>query len=192
VIGVTAFQMTKGQNLNFAIPADYIRPLLTAKTVMPFKPNDETRIKGRDRQADSPESPPSIPRQWVHVESGTPVTLRIEGDYLYEEGSFSADGVDILARHYVCDTKRQGDQWTGKCSYTIRLNLWDAHGSFVRVLECSLSLDETITTVSALRIEGESQGTAPGPSIPGGPYRGVNSCPVPGTTRSHFVLIPKE
>jgi S1-C subfamily serine protease len=192
VIGVTAFQMTSGQNINFAIPADYIKPLLAASTVLPFKPGDEMAAEGQSRQTEGPEGPPSIPREWIQVQGGMGVTVRIEGDYLYEEGSFSADGVDITASYYVCDTKRQGTQWVGKCSYTIRGNLWDSLGNFVRVFECSFSLDEIITMVSPQRIEGESQETAPGPSMPGGPYRGVSRCLVPGTTRSHFVLIPKE
>lgn len=193
VIGVTAFQMIKGQNLNFAIPAAYIKPLLNAKTVMPFSHNDETKADGQERQTESPESPPNIPRQWVKVSGGEPVTVRIEGDYLYEESSRSGDGVDVLSDDYICDTKRQGSQWIGKCSYTIRGNLWDAtFGNFVRTFVCNVSTDETITMVSPQRIEGDSQGWAPGPLMPGGPYRGISRCRVPGTTRSHFVLIPKE
>jgi len=192
VIGVTAFQMTKGQNLNFAIPADYIKPLLAAKNVTPLEPADTPTVKTSEARVENPETGPNIPRYWTHVGTGESVTVRIVGDYLYEEGSFSSDGVDILSNSYICDTKRQGNEWIGKCSRTIRGNVWDALGNFVRVFQCALSVDETVTMVSPERIEGESQGAAPGPNFPGGPYRGVNRCLVPGPTRSHFVLIPKE
>jgi S1-C subfamily serine protease len=190
VIGVTAFQMTKGQNLNFAIPADYIKPLLTARNVKPFESNETTTV-ATSEPIENAETGPNIPHDWTHVGTGQPVTVRIVGDYLYEEGSYATDGVDVLASYYVCDTKRQGNEWVGKCSYTQRGNLWNAFG-FVRAFQCAFSTDEIITMVSPERIEGESQGFAPGPLFPGGPYLVVNRCLVPGTTRSHFVLIPKE
>jgi len=38
VIGVTTFMIVAGQNLNFAIPSNYIRPLLAAGSAHPFHP----------------------------------------------------------------------------------------------------------------------------------------------------------
>ncbi len=181
VIGITAFQMANGQNLNFAIPANYIKPLLSAGTVMPFKPKEEATVAEGTSQIEKSDNLRVIPRQWTQVESGAPVTIHVEGDYLYEEGSFPGDGTYILKSSYTCDTKRQGDRWIGKCSQRLLLN-W---GSAISEHWCPLTLDEIITLVSPERIEGESQDFAPPPS------RREQDCPVPGKTRSHFVLIPR-
>jgi hypothetical protein len=51
---------------------------------------------------------------------------------------------------------------------------------------CSVTADETITLLSPQRIEGVSQGIDPPPSGK------EDDCPVPGTTRSHFVLFSKN
>ncbi len=181
VIGITAFQMTNGQNLNFAIPANYIKPLLLAGTVMPFNPKEEATVAEGTSQIEKSDTLPAMPKQWTQVESGAPVTIRVEGDYLYEEGSFPGDGKYIQKSSYVCDTKRQGDRWIGKCSQRLLLN-W---ASAISEHWCPLTLDEIVTLVSPERIEGESQDFDPPPS------RREQDCPVPGKTRSHFVLIPR-
>jgi hypothetical protein len=60
VIGVTAFHLLPGENLNFAIASDYIGPLLASKTVMPFYPetaaaaveNEETPQASREGEGE--------------------------------------------------------------------------------------------------------------------------------------------
>jgi hypothetical protein len=56
VIGVTAFHMLPGENLNFAIAADHIKPLLTSKTVMPFAPE---KVAAAVEDAGTPQSSPA-------------------------------------------------------------------------------------------------------------------------------------
>jgi hypothetical protein len=161
VIGITAFQMTDGQNLNFAIPVNYIKPLLTTGTVIPFKPKEETtKVEGKSQIENSDTSPTMsryIPKYWTEVRSGSLVTVRVEGDFLYEQGDFPGDGRYVQKTSRVCDTKRQGDRWVGKCSYRLLLT-WASASSETW---CPLALDEIITLVSPERIEGDSQGYDP-------------------------------
>jgi hypothetical protein len=57
VIGVTAFHLLPGENLNFAIAADYIRPLLASKTVTPFAPETvAAAVENEETPQASPES----------------------------------------------------------------------------------------------------------------------------------------
>lgn len=145
----------------------------------------------RDKAVDIPQSPQpatkkieadlsSLPKYWVNVESGDTETVRVENEYLYEEGTFQGDGKYIKEIRYICELKRQGDQWMGKC-HNRYLLLW---GSLVSETWCSLDLDEVITSVSRSRIEGEAQDF-------GYPSR-IEQCPVPSSNRGHWSLIPKD
>jgi Trypsin-like peptidase domain len=256
VIGVTAYLLQKGENLNFAITTDYLRPLVTSNTVKPFSPTsvETSGVASSQEPAEAPPEPeegyetchcaefsngvfvfpdPSsgrslepincgegvgvighagdslkvdngkgvvgyvrsrfickkptipadLPREWLNVEGGTTTTVnvRIDGDYLYEE-SHTPLIVEPLYRQqgsYICDTKREGDQWVGKCHYN-----WLLEGLIS--YQCHLTLDEIITSVTARRIEGESQKfDLPSDS-------NTSRCPTASATRTHFVLIPKD
>jgi Trypsin-like peptidase domain len=190
VIGVTAYQLLKGENLNFAIVADYVKPLLTSNTVAPFSPTSvETGGVGSSQEPPEVPSereaaiPTDLPREWLNVEGGTTTTVnvRIDGDYLYEESHAPLVFEPLYTQQgsYICDTKREGDQWVGKCHYN-----WLLEGLIS--YQCHLDLDEAITSVTAHRIEGESEKF----DLPSA--SSATGCPTASATRTHFVLIPKN
>ena len=188
VIGVTTFNVTGGQNLNFAVPAKCIKPLLSAQTIRPFAPipspprqSLETQAKTEPRPEETPQAtvPESLPREWIMVEDGNPVTVRLEGDHLYVREEFQGDGSYSKRMEDNCETKRQGNTFVGKCHRRIWLNWLSAFGDNI----CSVERDEFITSVTAHRIEGESQTLRP-PSD-------QKTCPAPGASNTKFAYIPR-
>jgi trypsin-like peptidase len=161
-----------------------VRPL-TARVqirVLDFKFEEEA---AKPAEGPKPEAPAavtsvSIPREWMNVEDGNAVTVRSEDDYLYEQSSFSGDGRYIQEGSYICETKRQGDHWVGKCNLKLLL-VW---GYRVAPTWCPLELEETVASVSPHRIEGVSQVWDYPTSI--------DQCPRAGQARAHFALIPKD
>jgi S1-C subfamily serine protease len=122
----------------------------------------------------------NIPKYWTNVKSGDIETVRIENEYLYEEGTSQGDGTYINEVKYICETKRQGNQWVGKCHNRYLLH-WGSLGSQIW---CPLDLDEVVTSVSPSRIEGDGEYF----SYPSS----VNLCPLPSSQRLHWTLIPKN
>ena len=91
-------------------------------------------------QAPVIEASVTIPKDWVNVEDGSAVTVRLEDDYLYEQASFIGDGSYIKEGSYICETKRQEDHWVGKCNMRLLL-VW---ASVIAPTWCPLELDEIV------------------------------------------------
>jgi hypothetical protein len=194
VVGITTMYLEGGENLNFAIPINDAKRLLPLPppgynladvrvnpSGLKALPNEtesvEKQVPDQDAssQVRNSKGTSNIPREWTSIRSGETVAVRLDGDYLYEQGSSRGDVNYVRAVTFVCDTKRQADQWVGQCSYRYVMKTG---------IPCaSLSLVEIITLVSPQRIEGESQNSE---------SNALDGCPIPGATRSHFVLIPKE
>lgn len=179
VIGVTTFQLNLGQNLNFAVPAKYISPLLKSENIAPFAPKEQATTEELKMQPRTADVPVGLPRYWTNLVDGSTVDVRVDGDFRYEQSSSAGDGRYLEKADYICETKRQGDQWVGKCRFRLLL-VW---ASLVSPHWCNLELDEVITSLTRSRIEGESQKPMPAPSM--------QDCPSPGNGRVQFALIPK-
>ena len=119
VVGVTAYHLLPGENINFAIAADYIKPLLASSGVEPFHPKQEAADENPEPQNKQAEEPPEIPKDWVGVQDERPATVRLDGDYLYLKGTITGDGSYVQDMGFTCDTKRQGQSWAGKCHFTL-------------------------------------------------------------------------
>jgi S1-C subfamily serine protease len=189
VVGVTSFHLVSGQNLNFAVAADYVKPMLSLDTVMPFARDKERVRLSPGGAAQSSEGAVAssgvskeidIPKDWITLADGSPLTVRTEGDYIYEQADIPGDGKYSKELRMICDTKRQGSEWVGTCRYKILL-MW---GSLVTENWCSLELGEKITSVSPRKIEGVSQKWRRATS--------VQTCPTPGTEWEPFAYIPKD
>lgn len=186
VIGVTTFHITRGQNLNFAVPSKLIRPLLSSQTVMPFAPlpipageSATAQTKPSTKETEQAVLPVSLPMEWMTVKDGNPVTIRFDGDYLYVQAEFQGDGGYSKRIEENCETKRQGSTFVGKCHRKIWLNWLSAFGDNI----CSVDRDEFITSVTAHRIEGESQTLNPPADL--------KTCPALGTGKESFAYIPR-
>jgi hypothetical protein len=89
--------------------------------------------------------PPVVPKEWVFADNRTlSVRIEIDGDYLAEHENFLRD--DGRREQEDCFTKKDGEQWEGKCN----LKIWPLNGG--EAPECSLELDEFITSVSQAKV----------------------------------------
>jgi hypothetical protein len=184
VIAVTAFQLTSGQNLNFAIPVNYVKPLLEATSVLPFSPKSASLSSTNSEPPRRPAPPPTIPKYWTLLSGGGTVEVRIDGDHLYEM-------IDHIQYKDICDLKLQDNGWAGKCTYHITTG----DGIALSFRYCTLEADEFITSFSPTRIEGKSQNIESGGPVqyPNGIYGGgFQPCPRTGTGRTQFVMIPRD
>ena len=58
VVGITSFQLTSGQNLNFAIPVKYAKPLLKSDELLAFAPIQEAPVETPRPSAQDVAMPP--------------------------------------------------------------------------------------------------------------------------------------
>ncbi len=210
VIGVTAFGVVAGQNLNFAIPSNYIRPLLAPSSVRPFHPAPSEPAVANEVEAPKPKAPEPLPRQWINVKDGTQISLRREENLVYAEGSFQGDGQYIRSVTFTCNGKEvesnysrtcsAGKSWVataygGYCSdekspsnlpdeWTGQCLYRIEMGYLVSRQTCFVNLALRITSMSPRRIEGTLQKLAPGFRDP---------CPTADRGEpTPLTLIPKE
>jgi len=196
VIGITAFRLVQGESLNFAVPIDYVKPLLVSSNVTPLRGQSEEgagaaggKVQDGKEAAQSvvpePQKPPDIPKKWMNVVDGSIWTVRVDGDHLYEICE-EAEGPDATVQEgpwtykfvsVICDTKRTTfSQWWGTCQFNIALE-----GAYEKKT-CLVEGGERIISVSPSRIEGKSQ---KGSHKPG-------QCPQPTDDWVDFALIPKN
>jgi hypothetical protein len=180
VIGVTASQLTTGQNLNFAIPVNYVKSLLDVNVTMSFSPPASSSVVEQKKPQPEVSAPLSIPRYWMSLDGGNTVEVRVDGEYLYEiMKDRDVEDRYVKQYNYICELKRQGSQWVGTCKFNFLLN-W---GSMVSKTWCPVNLEEAVTSVSPTRIEGISQAPESGPN--------AESCPRASPKKNPFTLIPK-
>lgn len=119
----------------------------------------------------------NFPKEWVFPGRGSQtMNVEIKGDYLFEHQDFL--GHDGRRRQEDCETKKDRERWVGRCQEKI----WPIEGGDTP--QCSLELDEVITSVSPFQITGESQEILP-------PQKG-KVCPSPAKSMVKFVNVPKN
>lgn len=82
VIGIVTFKIRGGENLNFAIPINYLREL--ADSQGRSMSLDEMRVRLSSSGSDVFKSD-SFPARWKSLQSGTSKVLRRDGDRIYVE-----------------------------------------------------------------------------------------------------------
>jgi hypothetical protein len=190
VLGVTSFQLVKGENLNFAVSAEHIKPLLNMKEVMPFVPKAPKGPREVERKEDDDDTfnLASLPREWIFTgDASTVVTVRVEGEYIYQMfkgkdrfGSINSLAAIDISYDVICETKRAGSEWKGKCRHTVTVRSWPTDA---RLNSCTFELEQTLKAVLPRRIEGENQGMK---------WTNVaTGCPYPVSERTPFSMIPR-
>lgn len=186
VIGITTMYLKGGENLNFAIPINDAKQLLsTNSSKLGSFPDEPQPVKSTNTEPSrKPAFPSTIPRYWTHLGDGSRVEVRIDGDHLYEMSDQN------LQFKYICDLKFQDSRWAGKCTS----HFIAGDGVVTSIHSCTLETGQFITSVSPTRIEGESQDVEfvkalPPPDIYSS---GFQPCPRIGTGRVQFALIPRD
>jgi S1-C subfamily serine protease len=154
VIGIVTFKIGGAENLNFAIPINYLRGLMESPTSAMTL--DELRLK----VSNAPDAFKSndFPTRWKSLLSGTTKIVRRDGDRLYVE-TVMPDAQKNAGCFNLAELQKQGDVFAGTgrtscvCEYTKGL------GVYARTYTNRVTDQEEIeiTKVSPTRIEGRAK-----------------------------------
>ncbi len=153
VVGVVTFKVGEGkaENLNFAVPINYARGMLSSTESLSLRDLDGRLGKATDlfsRQA-------GLPTRWRSLATGTTKILRNDGDNLYVE-TILPDEQKSQGAFSLAELKKSGDRYVGRgraslvCSYMTGLGVY-RHEELNR---CTDDYEIEISLLSPTRIEG--------------------------------------
>lgn len=152
VVGIVVFKLKEGENLNFAVPINYVRGMIESiDTNGPIlKWNTATGA-----ESVFSEKVTSKTARWKSMNSGSINLVRFEGDYVYAEKVFSEEerrlGISTLY-----ELKKQGNKYIGSLRehwvwWKVYFNL--PNEKFVTD-RCTFATSVEISSVTPTRIEG--------------------------------------
>ncbi len=148
VIGIIAFKRVDGEGLNFAIPINYVRGLMTLDSQLSLEQLNKKLLNRADLFSD--EGKAVIDGKWKELGTGRTIMLKASGDFIYGEIA----PLDDSGLPLTLELRKQTDgTYTGK----IR-GIWTCWymGFGPRRIDksCQLEQDVVATKVEASRIEG--------------------------------------
>lgn len=166
VIGVVTLGVMQGaQNLNFAIPADAVRDLLS-------KPVD-VHVNSAESHSSAAQS--SV---WTSLESGRDYKLRFDGDFLYTEWVNQPEQLRNAGAFMRGELRKRTDG-----TYVGKTNALLPCAYFNQVRWCRTEASIEIQHLSLSRIEGVADGWE---------KFNCRKCQGEKATRKEFTWIPKE
>jgi S1-C subfamily serine protease len=154
VVGIVTFKISGGENLNFAIPANYLRGLMTTSG------SAMTLGELRSKLSNSPDAFESStsPGRWKSLVSGTTKLVRRDGDRIYVETVLPDAQKSAGCFNLAELQKKEGDIFSGVgrsscvCEYTQGLGVY-ARTYTNRFTDHS---EIEITNIGPTRIEGRA------------------------------------
>lgn len=155
VIGIVTFKIRGGENLNFAIPINYLRGLADSPpgSVMSL---DDMRLKLSGSGADVFKAD-SFPTRWRSLLSGTTKIIRRDGDRIYVE-TLLPEAQKNAGCFTLAEFQKHGDVFSGKVRHSCVCQYTKGLGVYAQTFTNRVS-DETameITKLEPTRIEGRS------------------------------------
>jgi len=178
VIGIIRYKIGGTENLNFAIPVNYLRGMMDSPlTAMSL---DEFRAR-QVKKPDVFEHGQEFPARWKSLISGTTRTIRRDGDRIYIE-LVIPDASKQAGEFSISDLKKEGDIYSG----IQRVGLACRNAFGVVVKRVSLEFQTELTNVTQNRIEGWTMTPPSDAKLNCG--KGTYSKP---PVRQEFVWIPE-
>lgn len=156
VIGIVTFKIRGGENLNFAIPINYLRGLVDSPGSAAMS-LDELRVKLSSSTGSDVFKSDSFPTRWKSLQSGTTKILRRDGDRIYVE-TVLPEAQKSAGCFFLSDLKKQSDVFSGTarsgcvCQYTRGVGVYAR--TFTNRVTDETSIE--ITSITPTRIEGRS------------------------------------
>lgn len=151
VIGVVTFKNVGGESLNFAMPINYARGLLSLETQLSLNELEEKLSGHRDLFAEDENE--GLAGRWKSLTSGRIVVLREKGEYIYGD-LLNADG---SATALSLELRKQSED-----AYAGRLRgvwpCWYMGGFVPRRIDktCNTDYEVNLTVVDSSRMEGKA------------------------------------
>jgi hypothetical protein len=146
VVGIVRYKIGGSENLNFAVPINYLRGMLEVPpTVISL---DDLRVK-LAKQTDVFQSSESFPTRWKSLATGTAKIIRRDADRIYVE-TVLPEAQKQAGCFTLADLRRQGESYSG----TSRVSCVCANRFGVVTNRYTLEHQIEITSLSPTRIEG--------------------------------------
>jgi Trypsin-like peptidase domain len=151
VIGIVTFKLRGGENLNFAIPINYLRGI--ADSPSPAMSLDQLRVKLSSStdvfHADA------FPGRWKSLQSGTSKVLRRDGDRIYVETELP-ETQKSAGCFALSDLQKKGDIFSGTGRFSCVCQYTQGLGVYARTLTNRVTEEAPIeiTSITSTRIEG--------------------------------------
>lgn len=155
VVGVVTFKIVGGENLNFAIPINYLRGMIEDSGAA-----TQTTLEGlRQKLSGSTDvfKSDAFPARWKSLENGTTKTIRRDGDRVYVETELPSALKDQGCFN-LAELQKVGDKYTGTVRFRCVCQYTRGLGVYARTLTNTLNeqYDVEITTLGPTRIEGRA------------------------------------
>jgi S1-C subfamily serine protease len=162
VIGIVTFKILGSENLNFAIPVNYLRGLMDS----PASAISLDQLGSKLSNAPDVFKSDAFPTHWKSLVSGTTKIVRRDGDRIYVETVVS-DTEKNAGCFQLDEFLKKGDIFTGTgrrscvCQYTKGL------GAYARTFDNKfvIQYETEITSLEPNRIEGRTKGPPKGSTL---------------------------
>lgn len=164
VIGILSFKLRETENLNFVIPANYARGLLTSTESFGMEE------LGRRLAGAAPDpfsaTKPATPSRWKSLASGTTKIIRVDGEHIYVE-TVLPDQQRQAGSFTLSDLTKTGDRFKGVtkssvvCQYS-KTDIWWGRPTTQELNTCQDEVPMEITLMTPTRIEGWTMGPIDG------------------------------
>jgi len=164
VIGVLSFKLRGTESLNFVIPANYVRGLVSA--------TDSFGLDELAKRLASPSSDPFVaaktqaPGRWKSLASGTTKIVRVDGQHIYVE-TILPDVQRQAGSFVLAELTKKGETFNGVvreslvCQYS-KTDIWWTGETQQLLNTCQDESAMEITVMTPSRIEGWTMGRRPG------------------------------
>ena len=151
VIGIVVFRLKEGESLNFALPINYARGMLSS--IETNKPLARWQNTAGTESIFAEKAINKVTR-WKSLVSGTTKLVRNEGDYIYIETEVP-DEMRKLGVFLLTEVKKQGDKYIGIIRE--RTVWWQTNkytGEKIVTNSCTTEYQIELTSITPIRIEG--------------------------------------
>jgi S1-C subfamily serine protease len=161
VIGIVTFKIRGGENLNFAIPINYLRGLADSSSG-PAMSLDDLHVKLSSTGSDVFKSD-SFPTRWRSMLSGTTKIIRRDGDRIYVE-TVLPEAEKNAGCFSLAELQKNGAVFSGKNRYSCVCQYTKGLGAYARSFSnrASDEITEELTKIEPTRIEGRTMVRAKG------------------------------
>jgi S1-C subfamily serine protease len=150
-VGVITSKLKATEGLNFAVPINYVRGLMSSTE----QPIGLVQLSARlsAAPADAFKSGEAFPTSWKSMSSGNRFKIRNEGDVLYVEGVLS-DAAKRDGDFYAWELRKFDDRYTGKEHSVIAVYNHFPNGNVQFDHKCAFEFPAEFSLLTASRIEG--------------------------------------
>ncbi len=153
VIGVVTAKLRGSDGLNFAVPVNYVRGLMTSLG----KPLnlDGLRAAVKNLPSDAFKDAPSFPTNWKSIGNGSKFHIRKDGDVIYAEWAPPEEAVR-LGYFSELEVRKQKDGYSGRRRDIVACTI--GYGIYQRINHCPFETVGEVSVFTESRIEGRVMG----------------------------------